>query len=265
VEFTQQTPTTNRYQGNRQIYVVRILPGLKVTAPLPLLPPGEAQQTLIGGDITEQASLSSSGWVAVAWAQDNVTRETVTRETSKAIEQRWQFEMRWISPTGNLSSVITLGPVQGGSLCSISSLRCGDSAPTPAVEDVGPERALVVFGSPRLKSEEVNGVSVTATKVISQEEAFFSTESSQVAFGGHTVVVTWGGSVNKHGRCQPIHVVQWRPGGWSQPVAVGRPVSTNCLYNPSAHANSRGQASVIWFHQISDHRPVGYMQGVFSF
>jgi hypothetical protein len=267
VEFTQETPPTNRYEGNRQIYVVRVLPGLKVTAPLPLLPPGEAQQTLLGDNITEQVSLSPSGWIAVSWAQDNITRET-----DSGIEQRWQFQMRWISPTGSVSPAIALGPVQGGRLCNIRSLRCGGLVPIPAVEAIGPERALVVFGSPHLESEEVNDASVTATQVISPEEAFLAPESSQVAAGGHTVVVTWGGSVNKHGHCGPIRVVQWR-GRWSQPVVVGRPVFNECLYDPSAHANSRGQASVIWFHQISvrlangqlDRRPVGYVQGVFNF
>jgi hypothetical protein len=261
VEFTQQTPPTNHYEGSRQIYVVRVLPGLKVTAPMPLLPTGEAQQTLIGGDITEQVSLSSSGWIAVSWAHDNVTSET-----DKGIVQRWQFDMRWISPTGSLSPVIPLGPVQGGSLCSINSLRCGDSVPTPAVAAVGPERALVVFGSPRLESEEVNGVDVTATKVISQEEVFHAPEGGQVAVGGGTIVATWGGSTNTHGRCKPIHVLQWRQGRWSKPVMVGRPALKNrCLFNPSAHVNGRGQASVIWFHQIADNRPIGYMQGVFNF
>ena len=49
VEFTQQTASTNRYQGNRQIYVVRVLPGLKATAPVPILASGEAQQAFIPG------------------------------------------------------------------------------------------------------------------------------------------------------------------------------------------------------------------------
>jgi hypothetical protein len=256
IEFTQQTPSTNRYQGNRQIYVARVLPGLEVTTPVPILASGETQQAFIPGYMTEQVSLSASGWAAVAWAQADVTRETPSY-----LDQRWQFYMRWLSPTGTVGPAIALGPMQAGRWCPrMPSLKCGLPPAVPAVEVAGSERALVVFGAPRLMSEEVSSTGdITALKIVSPEEAFTSPESNQVASGGGRVVVTWGGGYDTHG-CKSIHAVQWRRGRWGRSVVVGRPVPKKCLFDLTVHTNEHGQASVIWFHQISGY--LGFMQGV---
>jgi hypothetical protein len=219
--------------------------------------------------MTEQVSLSSSGWAVVTWAQDNVTNERFTNDTLRYIDQDWQFEMRWLSPTGALGPVIALGPAHVGRECFQS--KCPGKPPIPAVEAIGPERALVVMGSPHLTSEEVNGAGhITAMRTISHEAAFTSPEAmspgSPVAFGGHTFVVTWGGGYSK--QCEPIHAVQWQWGHWSRPTVIARPATSKCVYEPTAHANSRGQASVIWFRETVGYTGFpkqGYMQGVFNF
>lgn len=258
VEFTQQTASTNHYQGNRQIYVARVLSGLKVTEPVPLLPSGEAQQTFTPGYLTEQISMAPSGWSVVTWAQDSITNET-----SKYIEQRWQFLMRWISPTGVVSPAIALGQPKTGKQCFPATSKCPGPPPTPAVEAIGSERALVIFGSPHLESEEVSSTGqITKVSVVSQEEAFASPESKQVASGGHTVVAAWGGSYSRH-TCQLIHAAQWHEGHWDKPIVLGHPAPKKCVYDPTAHANEHGQASVLWFHEIR--LSVGYWQAAFDF
>jgi hypothetical protein len=258
IEFTQQTESTNRYQGNRQIYVVMVLPKLQTTAPMPMLASGEAQQTFIPSYLTEQISMASSGWSVLTWAQDSITKNA-----TKYIDQRWQFLMRWLSPDGVAGPVIALGQPKEGRQCFPPKSRCPGFPPVPAVEAVGTERALVVFGSPHLMSEEVSGTGqVTKANVVSEEEAFTAPESKQVAFGGHAGVVAWGGGYS-HNRCQPIRVVQWHEGRWSKPIVPVSPAPKECVYGPSVHVNEHGQASVIWWRELSLY--IGYWQAAFDF
>ena len=244
IEFTQRTAAGPEYQGARQIYVARLLPGLRVSAPLAMLAPGPDQTTFIPTTESEQVSVTPAGWVAVTWGYDDILKQT--RAT---ITQRWQWRMSWISPSATVGAVIPLTPMHGGTPCRDSSSFCLQPPP-PTVSAVAAQRVLVIFAEGRLRSAvmtvrgQLSRWSTPTTASIFAGPGLPG-KTEQISAGGGTVVVTWEG----RGRFPTGYTIRWRNGRWSKPVAVAKPTAATYAEIPYPSVNVRGDASFYWLQQ----------------
>jgi hypothetical protein len=262
VMFTQETASTERYQGARQVYVSRVLSGTRTSKPVPVLAPGPGQLTFIPGDTDSyaQVSVTPTGWVAVLWAYAHIEKET-----RRSIVQRWQFRLSWISPTDSVGPAVALDPMQGGRLCSEQSRSCGTIPPIPAVTTTSAQKALIVFGWPRLSSEAVGTTgSVSPRTTATNRGVFTDPEYNAVASGGRRVVVTWGGGYVTPRRCAPIYAARWLQGHWEKPALISTPAGQACGLNPHAYVNDHGLAALVWWRSTSRTQPTGYAEAAFQ-
>ena len=130
---------------------------------------------------------------------------------------------------------------------------------------VGGQRALVVFGSPRLSSEVVDGSGQVSAQTTAFGGRVFEApspgESGPVAGGGGTVAVTWWSGSAFHPT--PIYAMRWRAGRWSKPTALAVPTRGAYPANPIAAVNSRGEASVVWYVTSHSSELDNYTQAAF--
>ena len=252
--FTQGVPPAsgNQSYSTRQIYLARLLPGLRTSTPIPVLAPDD-QTTFNPANDTERLSLAASGWAAVTWGYDHITAQSPFWTS-----QSWQWRMNWISPAGQVLPTTPLEPLQTANHCSNNTNWCTNPA-EPIVYAVGAQRGLVVSGVPRLRSADLSGSSLSRwTTVSSQSQARFTQPdglvpagASELAAAGGTVIVTWGGGSTSGSSSNPtrrtaIYAAVWRKGRWSKPTVIATATQKMYPYGPTVTINARGQSAVYW-------------------
>lgn len=239
-------PSATRYQSSRQLYLQRLLPGPRLSAPVPLLPAGADQLEANQGQ--QRVSVAPNGQIAVAWPYANITKETIHGKDK--IAQATQWRMRWLSPASVLGPVIPLEATHGGWLCPVQSATCGAVPTEPNVCPVGPSRALVVFAYPTGLVSELVGADGQPTQRTTVTRGSRRAYYSSAACGGGRAVLAW--TDETHPSSIPLYTGSWARGRWN----VTRVDRSRGNYYPVAAVatvNDRGQAAVAW--TIAPYKP----------
>lgn len=224
------------HQSGRQLLVSRILPGLKLSAPVPVLPDGADQLAEFEGGVASLA-VTKTGWIAVAWPY-----LSISKETRSSVSEVTQWRARWMSPTGALGPVIPLEKPRTET-CRYAAPTC-DLYTAFHLGAIADQEVMVVADT-----ESTWGTLNTAGAVSAPRPLPFPfppSDFTSVAFGDYKAMASWL-TPNSSGT---VWAREWSGERWGAPHRLAQGHGGNRTYPTDALMSQRGEGCVIWYRTV---------------
>lgn len=239
------------HQFGRQLLLSRILPGLTLSPPVPVLPSGPDQLTGVDtASSQESIAITKTGWIALDWPYISISKESQT-----GVSEVTQWRARWMSPAGELGPAIPLEQPRTVTCRFASTPTC---AALDTIFHLGAiaDQKVMVF----VDTQSSWGTLDTAGNVSARKPLPYRNALGSLAFGDYKAIAAWASGDYFKGT-YAVTASEWSGGRWSPLHQLAEMNSRDTPYPGQALMSERGEGCVIWY-QLT--RPFGFGAGVYA-